>query len=184
MAGSTTYALQIDDSSPTVSYLPYPDSLTIPPDLLGGWTPSFSNTSLTGLGVVGSGTSLHTTSRDGASLSLAWFGEGVQLAGNASNATYDIFLDGRLQTTVNASLESNILAEFSSLTNEDHTIQLLTHIGASSAELSFDGAVITVGTGLGNATVTFGRWSRARCCPSTYPPQPVIQRHSSSAGLP
>ncbi|KZT29142.1 hypothetical protein NEOLEDRAFT_1167157 [Neolentinus lepideus HHB14362 ss-1] len=151
MAGSTTFTVQIDDSSPTVSYLPYPDSSTIPPDLIGGWTPSFSNASLTSLGVVGSGTSLHTTSRDGATLSVYWFGNGIQLFGNTSDAKYDIFLDGRLQ--VNSSLGSNILAEFSNLANEDHNITLLTQIDTPTAALSFDRADITVSTGLVNATV-------------------------------
>lgn len=68
----------IDDTSPTVVYAPFGDTLNLP-NLLAGWNPYYDGSGFASgiLGVdgeVGVGTSLHVTSRDGASLAVRWHG--------------------------------------------------------------------------------------------------------------
>lgn len=74
MANSTTLQLSVDDSSPTIEYIPFPDTLGTP-NLLGGWNPYFTESAFASTpGESGNGTSLHLTSHDQAAISLTFFG--------------------------------------------------------------------------------------------------------------
>lgn len=65
----------VDDTSPSISYLPFGDTLSLP-DRSAGWNPFFSESGFAGAqGVTGNGTSLHVTSHDGATLIVNWQGE-------------------------------------------------------------------------------------------------------------
>ena len=70
----TSVQFDVDDTSPTISYSPFRDTLSTP-DLSAGWNPYYN---LSGFvhaqGEVGNGTSLHITSLDGASLALQFRG--------------------------------------------------------------------------------------------------------------
>ena len=64
----------VDDTSPTISYSPFPDTFSTP-NLNAGWNPYYTSSGFApALGVVGNGTSLHITSLNGASLALQWHG--------------------------------------------------------------------------------------------------------------
>ena len=65
----------VDDSSPTVLYAPIGDTFG-PPNLSAGWNPHWDNPgfSSANLGAIGSGTSLHITSLNNASLQIQWKG--------------------------------------------------------------------------------------------------------------
>lgn len=74
---SSSFAIAIDDSSPTVLYSPFADTFAAP-SLSTGWNPF--PTGLGGLfGASGSqsgqGMSVHATEADGASLSIRWNGK-------------------------------------------------------------------------------------------------------------
>ena len=74
MANSTTLQIVIDDTSPTIQYFPFADTLAAP-DLQGGWNPYFTDSFFAAtLGETGNGTSLHVTSHDTANVSLTFFG--------------------------------------------------------------------------------------------------------------
>ncbi len=64
----------IDDTSPTLSFSPFRDTLSTP-NLSEGWNPYCATFGFaSALGQLGSGLSYHITSKDGASLSLTWHG--------------------------------------------------------------------------------------------------------------
>jgi hypothetical protein len=65
----------VDDSSPTVSYAPFGDTFSSP-DLSSGWNPHWDDPGFSSQhpGAIGSGTSLHITSLDSASLRIQWKG--------------------------------------------------------------------------------------------------------------
>ena len=96
-----SFAISIDDTSPTVLYEPFGDTYGVP-NLTGGWNPYFSGSGLAtdpatdpAAGQKGEGTSFHVTSADGASLGLRWNGEctehrSLQAAFTASCITEDM----------------------------------------------------------------------------------------------
>lgn len=64
----------VDDTSPTISYSPFRDSLDTP-NLLEGWNPYYTDSGFSPApGETGKGTSLHITSRNNAQLSITWRG--------------------------------------------------------------------------------------------------------------
>lgn len=66
--------LSIDNTSPTISYYPFADTFGAP-NLNAGWNPYFSDSGYAAFqGQLGSGTSAHRTSLDGASFSVQWNG--------------------------------------------------------------------------------------------------------------
>lgn len=70
----TFVTFTVDDTSPTISYSPFPDTFGTP-NLLAGWNPYFNVSGFaTEQGTVGQGTSQHITSLDGASLGFQWRG--------------------------------------------------------------------------------------------------------------
>jgi hypothetical protein len=69
-----SFSLLIDDSSPILSYFPFPDTLSIP-NFFEGWNPCFSISACpTFPSQQGNGSSLHVTSLDGAAFSINWWG--------------------------------------------------------------------------------------------------------------
>lgn len=69
-----SFSLLIDDSSPVLSYFPFPDTFSIP-NFFEGWNPCFSTSACpTFPGQQGNGSSFHVTSQDGAAFSINWWG--------------------------------------------------------------------------------------------------------------
>ncbi|RDB16846.1 hypothetical protein Hypma_002461 [Hypsizygus marmoreus] len=166
----------VDDTSPSVSYSPFGDTFSIA-DLTAGWNPYFDVSGfVTSLGEVGTGTSYHGTSLNGAALSISWKGTGIQLLGYTTQASYDITIDGTPQTTIGADQHSQILATFQNLSDAEHTLSLSARIPIDqeppeSSGLYFDQALIISAAAapvnssftqqsLNNSAVSFvGQWS-------------------------
>ncbi|KAI0786650.1 hypothetical protein C8Q75DRAFT_808179 [Abortiporus biennis] len=157
-----SFSITIEDDSPTVVYSPFADTFGTP-NITSGWNPFFSGSGFASNSpdLVGSGTGLHVTAADGASLTIGWNGSAISVFGillptsTPSSATYSVLLDG-VPTTNYASSSStppnyytNVLAAFSNLTNSDHTVVLTMHnpdhIIDGSVLLQFDRAVLTTG---------------------------------------
>ncbi|EDR11612.1 uncharacterized protein LACBIDRAFT_324293 [Laccaria bicolor S238N-H82] len=137
----------VDNTSPQISYFPFADTLSTP-NLSAGWNPYFSLSGFAGvLGESGNGTSHHITSLDGASLSIHWRGTGIQLQGNATNASYSLLLDGAAIKPDVVDYSNSILATIQGLPDVEHTISLTTQIPSSqdppnSSIVVFDRAII------------------------------------------
>jgi hypothetical protein len=154
----------VDNTSPTVSYFPFGDTFATP-ELLLGWNPFYTNTGFaTAPGAIGNGTSYHATSVNGASLSLQWngvywpssasetaipypcsIGTGISLFGNATNAVYDVMLDGVLAPPNSSAPAGNLLAAFHDLPNAAHTISLTVRILTAPSPdtiIAFDKALV------------------------------------------
>ncbi|KAL4251440.1 hypothetical protein ABKN59_005708 [Abortiporus biennis] len=157
-----SFSITIEDDSPTVVYSPFADTFGTP-NITSGWNPFFSDSGFASNSpdLVGSGTGLHVTAADGASLTIGWNGSAISVFGillptsTPSSATYSVLLDG-VPTTNYASSSptppnyyTNVLAAFSNLTNSDHTVVLTMHnpdhIIDGSVLLQFDRAVLTTG---------------------------------------
>ncbi|KAF8210665.1 hypothetical protein K438DRAFT_1810111 [Mycena galopus ATCC 62051] len=136
----------VDDSSPTILYAPFGDTFGSP-NLSAGWNPSWENTgfSSANIGAIGTGTSLHITSLNGASLQIHWTGVGIELSGNVTNASYAITIDQ--QTPVNASSLGNLTAgtlfSAGNLSNGDHSLTLTVQTTEPDALFTFDSALIS-----------------------------------------
>lgn len=137
----------VDDTSPQISYLPFADTLSTP-NISAGWNPYFSLSGFAAaLGESGNGTSHHITSLDGASLSIHWRGTGIQLQGNATNASYSLLLDGAAIKPEVVDPSNSILATIQGLPDAEHTISLTTQIPGNqnppnSSIVVFDRAII------------------------------------------
>lgn len=136
----------IDDTSPTISYLPSGDTLGRP-DLTAGWNPFFTGSGFAASqGVRGNGTSLHVTQRDGAQLSITWRGTNIQLQGNTTDADYTVELDGETLEITRADLARNVLATIQDLPNALHTISITARIPQDqtpqSSMVRFDQAIV------------------------------------------
>lgn len=137
----------VDDTSPQISYFPFADTLSTP-NLSAGWNPYFSLSGFAAaLGESGNGTSHHITSLDGASLSIRWRGTGIQLQGNATNASYSLLLDGAAVKPEVFDTSNSILATIQGLPDAEHTISLTTQIPGNQDSLNssivvFDRAII------------------------------------------
>jgi len=108
-----SFSLLINDSSPTLTYFPFADTLSIP-NFFEGWNPCFSISACpTFPGAQGNGSSFHVTSQDGAAFSIHWWGTpsrsfffffhpspSVSLQETAFN--YPVSLKGPLLTTFNS----------------------------------------------------------------------------------
>ena len=75
---SSSIPFTIDDTSPTLSYTPFRDTLSVP-NLPLGWNPyyelsGFANAPGSGPAQQGNGTSYHITAMDGAKVGVQWFG--------------------------------------------------------------------------------------------------------------
>lgn len=71
---AVAFQLGIDSASPTITYDPFfPD--TIAQDATSGWTPYYTNSGFPSVaGLVGDGTSLQISSKNGSFFSITWFG--------------------------------------------------------------------------------------------------------------
>ena len=71
---AVAFQLGIDSTSPTITYSPFfPNTATQNATL--GWTPYYTNSGFPWtLGLVGSGTSLQISSKNGSFFSITWFG--------------------------------------------------------------------------------------------------------------
>ncbi|PPQ89465.1 hypothetical protein CVT25_011991 [Psilocybe cyanescens] len=139
----------VDDTSPTIHYSPFPDTLSTP-NLGAGWNPYFNLSGFAAsIGEVGNGTSLHITSLDGASLAFQWRGTGIQLQGNVTQASYSVIIDGRsVSMDPDAQAGGSILVNIEGLEDATHNITLTAQIPPgqnppNSSMLVFDKAVIT-----------------------------------------
>lgn len=136
----------IDDMSPTITYYPFADTFGTP-DLLAGWNPYYTDSGYAAYqGQIGVGTSLHRTSLDGASCSVQWNGTGIRLYGNASQASYNLTLDGTPVQTHSSSPADGILADLQNLSDTIHTLILTVQTSSSpSADsfVDFDKACVT-----------------------------------------
>ncbi|KAH6906365.1 hypothetical protein BKA70DRAFT_406931 [Coprinopsis sp. MPI-PUGE-AT-0042] len=169
----------VDDTSPSISYLPFGDTLSLP-DRSAGWNPFFSESGFADAqGVTGNGTSLHVTSHDGAQLIVSWQGTTVQLQGNVTDASYSVELDGEVVTDLQAIPSQNVLATFQGLNNVQHTVSITARIPSDqrteSSLVVFDQAIIAstppslepstsdnvyVSSPLNSQSIAFnGRWS-------------------------
>ncbi|KAL1679395.1 hypothetical protein EV122DRAFT_289577 [Schizophyllum commune] len=157
----------VDDTSPQIGYSPYADTLSLP-DLTGGWNPYYDNSGFAdGLGETGSGNSAHITAHDGATISVRWRGTGIQLVGNATQASYTIALDGERVSSSSRKSEfaNDALVTLDNLQDTDHTLTLTTNIqpsGTNSSFIVFRRCFITSpsstasGSSLANMTVADG----------------------------
>jgi len=164
-SSNNSFIISIDDTSPTIAYSPFADTFS-EPSLATGWNPFFNNTGLADPSAgaqTGSGTSLHVTAANGASLGVRWNGTGIALYGDllpfgsASNPSgsisYTVSVDGTPTTNYESSFSSstdpssNILALFSNLTYGEHLIELAMQNAANTVDgsvlLRFDRADIT-----------------------------------------
>ncbi|KIM75935.1 hypothetical protein PILCRDRAFT_826769 [Piloderma croceum F 1598] len=150
--------IYIDDTSPSIAYYPFADTFG-PPDLLAGWNPYYTNSGYAAYqGQIGEGASLHRTSLDGASFSIQWSGTGIQIFGSASQASYNLTLDGTSTEANSTSLADGILAEFYDLIDVNHTVSLIVHTDSSPSPdsfISFDEALITSSPGPDDINSTF-----------------------------
>ncbi|ESK92053.1 hypothetical protein Moror_10337 [Moniliophthora roreri MCA 2997] len=135
----------VDDSSPTIFYTPFSDTFGTIPNFPAGWN-ALLNFSFAGFPIQVSRnmSTVHATSRDGASLSINFQGTGIQLLGSANGAAYDILLDGSSNSLVQTdNLPAFMLASVGDLPNGNHTVSLTARARQGTPLLAFDGAVIT-----------------------------------------
>ncbi|KAJ7772692.1 hypothetical protein DFH07DRAFT_170627 [Mycena maculata] len=136
----------VDDSSPTVTYTPIGDTFAAP-NLSAGWNPYWTNPGFSSAttGAVGSGTSLHITSCNGATLAIQWKGTGIQLFGNVTDSSYNITIDGTVSdASTSADLSNNTLFAIDNLTDTDHILYLIAQTNNSPDSLvAFDKALIS-----------------------------------------
>ncbi|KAI5890681.1 uncharacterized protein SCHCODRAFT_02632581 [Schizophyllum commune H4-8] len=129
----------VDDTSPQIGYSPFADTLSLP-DLTGGWNPYYDDSGFAdGLGETGSGNSAHITAHDGATISVRWRGTGIQLVGNATQASYSIALDGERVSASSRKSEfaNDALVTLDNLQDTDHTLTFTTNIQSSGTNSSF-----------------------------------------------
>jgi hypothetical protein len=154
----------VEDFSPTVSYYPRGDTFSAP-NLSAGWNPYWQDPGFSGAttGSTGSGTSLHITSLDGASLQIQWkgtpsnsftyfmvsnclsipAGTGITLFGNATRSSYSITLDGEADASTLADPLNNVLVTLDNLADTNHTISLTVQTKETNPLFQFDKAVIS-----------------------------------------
>ncbi|KAI0066195.1 hypothetical protein BV25DRAFT_1515950 [Artomyces pyxidatus] len=151
-----TFQLFVDDTSPSLSYFPFADTLGAP-NPLAGWNPYYTGSGYANPpGEQGNGTSLHITSLDQASFALQWFGTGIQLFGNVTAASYDLTLDGHTNGSISSfSSDPTLLAAYDGLPQGNHTLSLTFHnpTNSTSSLIAIDNALITVSTQSPNCTV-------------------------------
>jgi len=71
---AVAFQLGIDNTSPTITYFPFfPNTVAL--NVTAGWTPYYTNSGFPSTsGLVGNGTSLQISSKNGSFLSITWFG--------------------------------------------------------------------------------------------------------------
>jgi hypothetical protein len=71
-------------------------------------------------------------------------GTGIQLFGSATDASYDVLVDGKAGVPFAASAEQNLLAGVDGLPQAAHTVSLVARPGSAAGTLSFAFATATV----------------------------------------
>ncbi|KAF9241837.1 hypothetical protein BU15DRAFT_73177 [Melanogaster broomeanus] len=145
MAGNFSQ-FYLNDDSPEIAYFPFVN-LQPSPNVTSGWQLLYTGSgAATAPGQVGVGTSYHYTTLDHASFIINWNGTGIDLIGSATDASYQITLDGIPTTSYSPDPANTILASFNDLVNTNHTLLLTTIITNTSSPNSFvifDNALIT-----------------------------------------
>ncbi|KAI5123979.1 hypothetical protein M0805_006391 [Coniferiporia weirii] len=171
MAEVIAYNFTVDDTSPQIVYSPPTiTASSLSPDLKDGWNQYFNGSGFNAYpGQVGHNASLHITSMDGASFSIAFKGSGIQIYGLAIDSSFSLALDDEdmstnLSTTgtLNSTADPTavLLASLSGLAQQDHVLSITAHTAgavddsASLGTMIFDRAVVTVSTGVTDASVT------------------------------
>ncbi|KAJ7210087.1 hypothetical protein GGX14DRAFT_299650, partial [Mycena pura] len=130
----------VDDSSPTVFYAPFGDTFSSP-NLSSGWNPHWDDPGFSSQhpGAIGSGTSLHITSLDSASLVIQWKGIGIKLVGNVTRASYDITIDDQAMDAGSSEhLNDGTLFSVENLDDGDHKLILVVHTDGPVSVFAFD----------------------------------------------
>lgn len=143
MAGNISH-FYVEDDSPEIAYYPFVDT-SLSPNASAGWEQLYSvSGAASSPGQVGVGYSTHFTCLNEASFMIKWNGTGIDLLGNAHNASYQITLDG-INISANTSDPESILASLHDLTNTNHTVLLttLTNQTTPDSYIAFDKALIT-----------------------------------------
>ncbi|KAI0001361.1 hypothetical protein BJV74DRAFT_882588 [Russula compacta] len=151
-----SFSLLIDNACPLLTYYPFPDTLSIP-NFFAGWNPCFSTSACpTFPGEQGNGSSFHVTSKDGAELSIQFWGNGIQLSGIITEPmTYDLQLDGIKNSSISPSSSgTTLLAVYDDLQLGNHTLSLIAHnpTNSSSALIAIESSLITVNSTSPNVT--------------------------------
>ncbi|KAJ6594210.1 hypothetical protein B0H19DRAFT_1246903 [Mycena capillaripes] len=135
----------VDDSSPTVIYAPFGDTFSTP-DLSAGWNPHWQDLGFSSaiLGSTGSGTSLHITAFNGASLQIQWKGTGITLFGNVTQSSYSITIDNQPTDNTSADPANNTLIDIINLEDKLHSLSLTVQTdGGPDSLFQFDRALIS-----------------------------------------
>ncbi|KAK0206760.1 hypothetical protein DFS33DRAFT_1381855 [Desarmillaria ectypa] len=144
------YNLTVLDQSPTFIYSPYREG-----DLNSSWKVFYSNSpdssydSTHNSTNLASGTSLHSTTLQGASLQISFLGTAIYLAGSGAADAYFTTLDGG--DAIDGNPVNGYLVSHDGLDYETHTLVLNT---TSTSLLNVTSAVMTVGIGDEGATIT------------------------------
>ncbi|KAF7303014.1 hypothetical protein MKEN_01264400 [Mycena kentingensis (nom. inval.)] len=106
-----------------------------------GWIPWYSDSGYNAdFGQGGAGTSFHHTSLNGASVSLRFYGSGVDLYGSA-NCSYDVSVDGH--SSSHDSSNGDVLASLSGLAVGTHSVVLTARPTGAEQLFAFDRAVVS-----------------------------------------
>ncbi|KAJ8518581.1 hypothetical protein ONZ45_g4358 [Pleurotus djamor] len=137
------YTFSVDDTSPAVKYSPFRDTFSTP-NTLRGWNPYFTESGFaTAQGAIGVGNSLHISALNGSSVSLQWKGTGIDILGNATQATFSVTLDGEPIPDLSP-ISGDTLARFTDLPDSNHTITLTTlSTGSADSFIAFDEFIVT-----------------------------------------
>ncbi|KAG7449415.1 uncharacterized protein BT62DRAFT_917966 [Guyanagaster necrorhizus] len=137
------YNLTVLDQSPTFIYSPYREG-----DLNSSWKVFYSNSpdssydSTHNSDNLASGTSLHSTTLQGASLQISFVGTAIYLSGSGTAGSYSTTLDGG--DAVDGNPANGYLVSHDGLDYEAHTLVLNT---TSTLQLNVTSALMTVGVG-------------------------------------
>ncbi|KAK7005805.1 hypothetical protein R3P38DRAFT_3404531 [Favolaschia claudopus] len=127
----------VDDTSPA--------PVLSPPNLSAGFAEHWTNPGFaTASGETGSGTSLHITSLNDASLQVRWTGIGIKLLGNTTHSSYTIDIDNQVvDTTPSANLTAGVLFSIDDLNDAQHVLTLTVKTEETNALFEFDSAIIS-----------------------------------------
>lgn len=141
--GQNDYNITVSDQSPTISYTPYRDG-----DIASSWMVMYTNSPESTYDAshnttnLSSGTSLHTTTYQGASLEIQWKGTAIYVYGSGSVGAYTTTLDS--DSDVEGAPSDGVLVSHTGLDYAVHTLTLTT---TSTSQLNFTSAILTVGIG-------------------------------------
>ncbi|ESK94464.1 hypothetical protein Moror_8122 [Moniliophthora roreri MCA 2997] len=144
------YDFSILDTSPTIIYHPSREG----EDLGSSWKTFYSNSPDSSYDSthqntnLASGTSLHSTSMQGASFEISFMGTAIQIYGSGTGGAYTTTLDNR--DAVEGNPSNGMLASYADLEYKTHTLSLNV---TQSQSLNMTSARLTIGVGDKGATV-------------------------------